>query len=126
MARLKRNSSALDIARARENAISSIAADLDLGSGLTVPAYSKKISGLDSRIGEYNRKVSDLDALANDIAADERALRDISERMLAAVAVRFGKDSNEYEKAGGVRKSERRRPRRNVATGSAAPVARAA
>jgi hypothetical protein len=30
--------------------------------------------------------------------------------MLNGVSVRFGKDSNEYEKAGGIRKSERKKP----------------
>jgi hypothetical protein len=32
--------------------------------------------------------------------------------MLAGVAAKYGKDSDEYEKAGGVRKSERKRPTR--------------
>ncbi|HEX9783868.1 MAG TPA: hypothetical protein VGA56_14190 [Opitutaceae bacterium] len=57
-------------------------------------------------------RLAQLYADANDLDAAERALRDASERMLAAVGVRFGKDSNEYEMAGGVRKSERRRSRR--------------
>ena len=37
-------------------------------------------------------------------------MRDYSERILLAVAVKYGRDSNEYEMAGGVRKSERKRP----------------
>ncbi|BAZ67792.1 hypothetical protein NIES4106_25490 [Fischerella sp. NIES-4106] len=32
---------------------------------------------------------------------------DISERMLTGVACKYGKDSSEYEMAGGVRKSDR-------------------
>jgi hypothetical protein len=35
--------------------------------------------------------------------------------MLAGVLTKFGKDSLEYEKAGGVRKSKRKRPTRQVA-----------
>ena len=51
-----------------------------------------------------------LDEKANKLAASEKTLQDLSERVLAGVAARFGKDSNEYEKVGGVRKSERKRP----------------
>jgi hypothetical protein len=37
------------------------------------------------------------------------------ERMLIAVAAKYGKYSDEYEKAGGKRKSERKRPTREPA-----------
>jgi hypothetical protein len=39
----------------------------------------------------------------------EKTLRDMSERMLTGVATKYGKDSDEYEKAGGVRKRDRKR-----------------
>ena len=35
--------------------------------------------------------------------------------MLTGVGVKYGKDSNEYEKAGGVRTSERKKPVRTPA-----------
>lgn len=44
----------------------------------------------------------------------EKQLRDLSERMLIAVAAKYGKNSYEYEMAGGVRKSERKRPVRKT------------
>jgi hypothetical protein len=34
--------------------------------------------------------------------------------MLIAVAAKYGKDSYEYEMAGGIRKSERKRPTRRL------------
>src|SRR6185503_4965799 len=46
----------------------------------------------------------------NALLAAEKALGDLSERMLAGVAARFGKNSSYYEQAGGVRMSERKRP----------------
>ena len=46
--------------------------------------------------------------------AAEKAIRDLSERMLAGVASKYGKDSSEYEMAGGTRKSERKRPTRKT------------
>ncbi|MBK9564341.1 MAG: hypothetical protein IPO37_03865 [Saprospiraceae bacterium] len=47
--------------------------------------------------------------------------RDFRERMLTAIAFIYGKDSDEYVAAGGIRKSERKRPRPRIvssATGS--------
>jgi hypothetical protein len=42
-----------------------------------------------------------------EIEALEKTLNEMTERMLIGVAFKFGKDSREYEMAGGVRKSER-------------------
>jgi hypothetical protein len=40
--------------------------------------------------------------------------------MLAAVGVKYGKDSSEYEKAGGTRTSERKAPLRKAAAAAKA------
>lgn len=50
---------------------------------------------------QYNTDLSALDGSFNEIQSDERKLDDYSGRMLAAVAAKYGKDSDEYEKAGG-------------------------
>lgn len=55
--------------------------------------------------------------------AAEAGLRDLTERMLAAVSAKFGRASNEYEQAGGKRKSDRKRAVRATAT---PPVTKAA
>ncbi|MBM4025843.1 MAG: hypothetical protein FJ280_10625 [Planctomycetes bacterium] len=60
-----------------------------------------------------------MDELGNQIKTQEKKLKDLTERMLAAVAARYGKDSDEYEKAGGTRKSERKRPARRGGKSSA-------
>jgi hypothetical protein len=44
----------------------------------------------------------------------EKEIRVLSERMLIAMAAKYGKDSYEYEMAGGMRKSDRKRPTRKV------------
>lgn len=41
-------------------------------------------------------------------------IRDYSERILLGVAMKYGKNSDEYEMAGGIRKSERKRPVRKM------------
>jgi hypothetical protein len=55
--------------------------------------------------------LSSLDGDLNKLEAAEDALNDLSERMLAGVGVKFTRDSDEYEEAGGVRKSDRKRSR---------------
>ena len=46
----------------------------------------------------------------NIVLEKEKTMKDICERMLEGVGSKFGHDSNEYEMAGGKRKSERKRP----------------
>ena len=110
MARRKRNSKELDKARQRLTNLKSIAADLDLGNGLTAPAYQAEIDRQQAQLDHYNRQLSEIDALLNDLNAQEKVLAALNERMLEGVGVKYGKDSNEYEKAGGTRKSEYKKP----------------
>ena len=91
-----------------------VAAQLDPSSGLTLTAYQTTIDALQGKLDKYNNLLSEIDALFNDVTAGEKQLAALSERMLDGVGVKFGKDSNEYEKAGGVRKSERKKPVRKA------------
>lgn len=110
MSRLKRSSKELVKAQTRATNLLSIDPLLDLGSGLTLTAYQATIGALQAKLDRYNNLLSEIDALNNDVTAGEKQLAALSERMLEGVGVKFGKDSNEYEKAGGVRKSERKKP----------------
>lgn len=112
MARQKRKSAAVAFAEDRANALNSIDPALDLGNGLTLADYKTKTAALKAKNEQYNNDLSNLDGSLNDIQADERALDDLSARMLAGVGSKYGKDSNEYEKAGGTRTSERKPPLR--------------
>ena len=85
---------------------------MDLGGGLTVAAYRQCIADAETALNDYNTKLGEADVALNAYQAGEKKLRDLSERMLTGVATRYGKDSSEYEKAGGKRKSERKRPTR--------------
>ena len=116
MGRLRRNSKVLDTAQLRVASIKSIDAALDLGHGLTAAAYETAIAMLQSRLAEYNQALATVDDKYNALIASEKELGDLSERMLAGVAVRYGKDSTQYEMAGGVRKSERKPRTRKTQT----------
>jgi len=112
MGRRKKGSRTIETALKRAAGLSSISANLDLGQGLTLEAFQGAIRDAQARLDAYNEALSAADAAANAFAAAEAKLRDLSSRMLNAVAAVYGKDSDEYEKAGGVRKSERKRPKR--------------
>jgi hypothetical protein len=62
---------------------------------------------LRSRIDSYNTALTALDNARNEIATLEKNLNDLSDQMLTGVAFTYGKDSDQYEMAGGVKKSDR-------------------
>lgn len=110
MGRTRRTSKILDKARVRSAGIRSVSPTLDLGNGLNVTAFEAAISTVQARLAAYNEALATIDQLQNELNAAEKILGDLSERMLAGIGARFGKDSSEYEQAGGKRKSERKTP----------------
>ena len=110
MGRQKRTSSISESAKLRLAGLQSIDPGLDLGAGLTVAGFKADIEDLDADLNTYNTMLSDLDQFQNRLATKEDKLNDKSTRMLAGVGARWTKDSDEYEKAGGTRTSERKKP----------------
>lgn len=108
----KTGSRAYEDALQRISGLKAIDPELDLGNGITVVSYQQAIDDTKNAIEAYNTTLSQADTLQNQTKAKEKALRDISERILAGVAAKYGKDSDEYEKAGGTKKSDRKRRRR--------------
>lgn len=115
MARQKRGSAVLQKAERRCTGVKSFAAEFNFGDDLTLEQYTQKIETLRAQIDTYNQALSHADAASNAVEATEAELRSLSERLLMAVAVKYGKDSSEYELAGGTRTSDRKRPRRAIA-----------
>ena len=109
MARSKRTSAISEAARLRLAGLQSIDPLLDLGGGLTVVSFKADIDDVDADMNTYNTMLSDVDQFQNRLNTKEEKLNDKSTRLLAAVGARFGKDSDEYEKAGGTRTSERKK-----------------
>ena len=114
MARQKRKSNVLDSAQSRSAGLASISSTLDLGNGLTLVSFNSAIADARAKLDAYNAALSAVDSTNNTLLKVEKDLTALNERMLLGVAAKFGKDSNEYEMAGGVRKSERKRPVRKV------------
>ena len=105
----KKGSPAMAQAVQRISGVKSISADLDLGNGLTVADYQTAIDDVETVLNTYNTHLSLADELKNNLATKEKTLRDFSERMLTGVASKYGKDSNQYQMAGGTRKSAYKR-----------------
>lgn len=124
MGRPKRTSAAADKAVARATALAAISPTLDLGNGATLAAYSSAIKAINDpvtgKLAVYNATLSLADAQLNDLLVAEKQLNTFSETMLVGVGFKFGKDSNEYERAGGVRSSERKAPVRKKKTAPSA------
>jgi hypothetical protein len=109
MGRLKRTSKVLEKANVRAAGLRSIGPE-DFGGGLTSAAYEAAVEETRQKLDDYNQALSAVDEKGNILTDSEKKLQDLSERVLAGVAAKYGKNSNQYEKVGGVRKSDRKRP----------------
>lgn len=115
MARQKRGSRTLEKAQRRLSSIRSINAKLALDGGITAADYEKHINQLRTQLDTYNTTLSTVDELYNKIKLTEKELSEYSERILLGVAAKYGKNSDQYEMAGGVKKSDRKRTSRRTA-----------
>lgn len=109
--RKKKRSLIIDKAQARQAALLSISSKLDFGKGLTSLSYDQTIAQTRAALQTYNTLLSEIDQAYITFQTLEKNLGDMSDRMLTGVATQYGKNSGEYERAGGTRKSERRRPK---------------
>ncbi|MEH1796594.1 hypothetical protein [Nostoc sp.] len=109
MARPKRSSRVLSKAGIRLASIKSINPTLDVGEGLTVKDYTDKIESLRKSLEEYNTTLSTIDIFLTQIVENEEDLADYSEKILRGIAYKYGSNSHEYQMAGGIRKSDRKR-----------------
>src|SRR5699024_1489626 len=102
----KTASTPLDKLKFRIEALKSVNPDFDLGSGMEVTQLEQFESDLETGIDSYNTTLSDADDLRDSIRAMERRANDVSERLMASVIMKYGRDSLEYQRMGGTRKSE--------------------
>lgn len=119
MAYKKKSSVDFEHAIKRIASVKAIDPTLDLGNGLTVEAYQQSIDQVSKAVEAYNTQLALADSLRSSLIEKEKLLRAFSERMLTGVAAKFGKDSEQYQKAGGTKKSERKKPKRITAKAAA-------
>ena len=90
-------------------AVKSIDTALDLGSNINVANYETQVNLLSTKLSTYNTALSTIDDLYNDCIAQIDVVKDWNERILTGVATKYGKNSSQYEMAGGKKKSERKK-----------------
>ncbi|MEH2228058.1 MAG: hypothetical protein V7K71_00205 [Nostoc sp.] len=96
-----RGSAAVDKAQLRLALLKSVDENLDLGHGLSIEAYNHLINTTRSTLEAHNTLVSNLEESRKTIIQMDKALSEMSERMLSGVATIYGRNSIEYSKAGG-------------------------
>jgi hypothetical protein len=104
----QRKSPVLETAQRRINGLKYLNPSLDFGKGLSLEQFTTLADELDTKLTDYNNTVASLDSKRSDIEALEERLRKLSERMLTTTASLYGRDSDEYEMAGGVKRVSRK------------------
>ena len=82
---------------------------IDFGVGLTEVDYTNRILRVDTLTKGYNSQLINADGISTQLDQAEKELAELSKRFLNAVGAKYGYDSVEYEKAGGVRTSDYKR-----------------
>lgn len=101
-------------AQKRLDGIRSISTPCELGNGITDTTFEAEIKKVLALLEQYNTALSNLDGLSTTLDAAERKLGTYATTVLSSVADKFGKDSVEYEKAGGTRTSAIKRKTKKI------------
>ncbi|MCC5597782.1 hypothetical protein [Nostoc favosum] len=107
MSRRKRTSRILEKAELRSSGLKSIVPSIKFDDDNNIEKLIASIEQLRTKLDGYNTALSVIDSSQSEIEEMEKNLSSLSEKMLMVVAIKYGKDSREYEMAGGVRNGER-------------------
>ncbi|MEH2205648.1 MAG: hypothetical protein V7K53_16460 [Nostoc sp.] len=112
MSRKKRTSRVLEKAELRSAGLKAIDSNMSFGDDCDLQNLSQAIEQLRTMLDAYNTALTVIDSSKTKIDAMEKTLSNLTDKMVRGVAFKYGKDSSEYEMAGGVRESERIRKSR--------------
>ncbi|MCP6759649.1 MAG: hypothetical protein NHB32_12970 [Fischerella sp. CENA71] len=107
MSRKKRTSRVLEKSELRISGLKAIDPNMDFGDARNLQNMTQLIEQYRTKIDAYNTALAVIDSSKTEMKELEKKLGDLLEKMLIGVAFKYGKDSVEYEMAGGVRKSDR-------------------
>ena len=111
MVRTRNHSDIITQARSRLAGMKSINEKLDLGSGCSTATVESKLNEAVKKLENYNKLKSKAAAAATEFEKTEKELARLSGQILLGAAMKYNKDSAEYEMVGGVRTSDRKRSR---------------
>ncbi|MBW4456255.1 MAG: hypothetical protein KME55_28120 [Nostoc indistinguendum CM1-VF10] len=113
MSRQKRTSRVLEKAELRASGMKSIVPSIKFEQDYTLEKLIESIEQLRNKLDVHNSALAIVDSSLTEVEGMEKNLSQLSEKMLMVVAIKYGKDSAEYEMAGGVRNSDRLRKMRS-------------
>ncbi len=112
MTRRKRSSRILEKAEFRVAGLKAINANINFDDTYNLQNLTQLIDNFHNMLDDYNAAIAMIDSSRNKLDEMEKTLSQVSDKMLMGVGFKYGKNSNEYELAGGVRDSERVRKSR--------------
>jgi ABC-type hemin transport system substrate-binding protein len=113
MALKKRKSSVLEKVESRVAGIKLIDPNIKFDNDSSLQKLIESIEQLQNKLDVHNNALSLADSSLTEIEQMEKNLSELSQKMLMLIAIKYGKDSAEYETAGGVRDSDRVRKMRS-------------
>lgn len=114
MAYKARESAPIAKAQLRVDGLAAIDPKLNLGETVSVAEGTASIAAAAKTLSDYNKALKTADDLLNQLNEQEKSLGAWSAKALNGVKFKYGPDSSQYEMAGGVRQSERKKPVRKA------------
>ena len=112
MVRHRNKSDVILQAQRRLAGMKSISLKLDLGSGCSTGTVETKLNEVRENLERHNALVSKAAAASTEFDQAEKELAALSSKIFLGAALKYSKDSKEYEMVGGTRTNERRKARR--------------
>ncbi|MEH2417025.1 hypothetical protein [Nostoc sp.] len=112
MSRAKRTSRVLEKAELRSAGFKAIDSNMNFGDNCGLQNLTQSIEQLRAMLDAYNIDLAMIDFSKTKIDEMEKTLSNLTDKIVRGVAFKYGKNSSEYEMAGGIRDSERVRKSR--------------
>ncbi|MGV0104430.1 ATPase involved in DNA repair [Nostoc sp. DSM 114160] len=112
MTRKKRTSLVLKKAEFRVAGLKAVDQNINFDDTYNLQNLTQLIKQFHNMLDDYNAAIAMIDSSKKKLDEMEKTLSHVSDKMLAVVGLKYGKNSNEYELSGGVRDSERIRKSR--------------
>ncbi|MEH1833133.1 MAG: hypothetical protein V7L29_13905 [Nostoc sp.] len=112
MPRTKRSSRILEKAEFRVAGLKAIDPNINFDDTYSLQNLTQLIEKFHNMLDDYNAAIAMIDSSRKKLDEMEKTLSQVSDKMLVGVGFKYGKNSDEYELAGGVRDSDRIRKSR--------------
>ncbi|MBD2449072.1 hypothetical protein H6G76_18310 [Nostoc sp. FACHB-152] len=107
MPRKKRSSQILKKAEFRVAGLKAIDPNISFDDNCNLQNLTQLIEQFQKMLDDYNAAIAMIDSSKIKLDAMERTLSQVSDKMVVGVGFKYGKNSDEYELAGGIRDSDR-------------------